>query len=130
MEKKNWFSHAGLAVVCALFLVLSFGCAGTMTGSKSQAAIAIDPPTGKKATAITISGSGFKPQEEVDIVITLGPGQKVGLGTSKVEIIVADDKGEFSVPSAIPRLANPGSYPIEVEGNMGSMFSTTLVVTE
>ena len=41
MEKMNWFSHAGLAVVCALFLVLSFGCAGTMTGGKSQAAITI-----------------------------------------------------------------------------------------
>jgi hypothetical protein len=130
MDKKNWFSKAGLAVVCAFFLVLSFGCAGTMTGDGSKAAITMDPPTGKKSTAITINGSGFKPQEEVDIVITLGPGQKVGLGTTKVEVIVADEKGAFSVPSAIPMNAKPGTYPIEVEGNMGSMFNTTLVVTE
>ena len=130
MKIMNSFSRAGLAIVCAFLLMFTFGCAGTMSSGTDKAAITMDPPTGKKATAITINGSGFQPQEEVDIVITLGPGQKVGLGTSKVEVIVADDKGEFSVPSAIPRLANPGSYPIEVEGNMGSMFNTVLVVIE
>jgi uncharacterized membrane protein len=119
-----------MAIVVASFLIINFGCAGTTTAQVSKASIAIDPPTGKKSTVITINGTGFQPQEEVDIVITLGPGQKVGLGTEKIEIVVADDKGAFSVPSAIPMNAKPGTYPIEVEGNMGSMFNTTLVVTE
>lgn len=131
MTMKNWFSQAAMAIIVAALLIFNFACAGTTTAQPSKASIAIDPPTGKKSTVITINGTGFQPQEEVDIVITLGPGQKVGLGTEKVEIIVADDKGEFSVPSAIPMNAKPGStYPIDVEGSKGSLFSTTIAVIE
>lgn len=132
MNTKIWFSRAGLTIIFASLLVLSFGYTGTMNANSTstKASITIDPPTGKKSTAITINGAGFQPQEEVDVVITLGPGQLVGLGTTKVEIIVADDSGAFSVPSAIPMNAQPGTYSINVEGSKGSVFSTTLTVTE
>lgn len=126
---KKWMTRAGLALLATSFLVLSIGFVG-IAAAGSEAAIAIDPPSGKKATAITITGTGFQPQEEVDVTITLGPGQRVGLGTEKVEIIVADDQGGFSVPSAIPMNAKPGTYPIDVEGSKGSAFITNIVVTE
>jgi len=126
---NKWLSRAGLALLASSFLVLSFSLAEIATAG-SKAAVAIDPPSGKKATAITITGTGFEPQEEVDVVITLGPGQRVGLGTEKIEIIVTDDQGGFSVPSAIPMNAKPGTYPIDVEGSKGSEFSTSIVVTE
>lgn len=130
MSLKRSLVRAGMAVVVSSFLVLNFGCAGNTTGQASKAAIDIEPPTGKKSTAITINGSGFQPQEEVDIVITLGPGKKVGLGTEKVEVIEADANGNFSVPSAIPMNAKAGEYPIDVEGNKGSVVATKIVVTE
>jgi uncharacterized membrane protein len=130
MSVKKSLLRVGLAVIVSSFLFLNFGCAGDTTGGASKAAIDIKPPSGKKSTVIAISGTGFQPQEEVDIVITLGPGKKVGLGTEKVEVIVADDKGNFSVPSAIPMNAKAGEYPIDVEGSKGSVVNTKIVVTE
>jgi hypothetical protein len=126
---KKWLHRAALAMFAASFLVLSFSLVEIATAG-SKAAVVIDPASGKKSTVITITGTGFAPQEEVDVVITLGPGQRVGLGTEKVEMIVADDQGGFSVPSAIPMNAKPGTYPIDVEGSKGSEFSTSIVVTE
>lgn len=128
MVKKLLFRCA-FAMLAVSFLLLSLSFVEVATAG-SNAVVVIDPPSGKKATVISITGTGFEPQEEVDVVITLGPGQKVGLGTAKVEVIVADDQGAFSVPSAIPMNAKPGTYPIDVEGNKGSEFRTSIAVTE
>ncbi len=130
MNMKRRFSQAGLAVLLTSFLVCSLWLAGFAVAEAGKAAITIDPPSGKKSTPITIAGTGFQPQEEVDIVIILGPGQRVGLGTTELEVVVADENGAFSVPSAIPMNAKPGAYEIEVEGNQGSVFNTSIEVTE
>lgn len=128
VEMKNWFIREGKQVMLAALLSITLVCVAKT--AQAGAAVAIEPSSGKKSTPITLAGTGFQPMEEVEIVITLGPGQRVGLGTAKVDVIVADDKGAFSVPSNIPRIAKPGVYPIDVEGNKGSMFSTTIAVTE
>ncbi len=86
----------------------------------AQPTVTITPAKGEPATEITIEGIGFQPKEDIDIVITLDEGEKVGLGTEKVDVITTDDKGMFSVKSGIPINAKPGKHKIEIIGNKGS----------
>lgn len=118
-----------LLAVCTAVFFLAAACAGTAVSKASDAKISITPPSGKERTAITIEGAGFKPGEAVDVTIDLGGGQLVGLGTEKVEEIVADSAGKFKVPSGIPFKAKPGTYKVTAEGNKGSMAKFDLIVT-
>lgn len=95
----------------------------------AQPQVTITPSKGEPATVITIEGKGFKSEEEIDIVITLDEGEKVGLGTEKVDVVKADANGTFSVKSGIPINAKPGKYKIEIIGNKGSVLETTIEVT-
>lgn len=95
----------------------------------AQPQLSITPPKGEPASVITIEGKGFQPDEEIDIVITLDEGEKVGLGTEKVDIIKADANGAFSVKSGIPINAKPGKHKIEIIGSKGSQLETYIEVT-
>ncbi len=75
-----------------------------------------------------ITGDRFVAGEEIDIVMTLGEGVRVGMGTEKVDIIVADSLGSFKVKSAIPSMAKPGIYPVVIEGNKGSRITSSIEV--
>jgi hypothetical protein len=116
-----------LAACTALFFVAA--CAGTAVSKASEGKLSITPPSGKERTAITIEGTGFKSGEAVDITVDLGGGQLVGLGTEKVEAIVADSAGKFKVSSGIPFKAKPGTYKVTAEGNKGTTAKTDLIVT-
>ena len=129
MNRKIRFSKIGLAVIFACLFVVGFGCAGMKKTDAQQASVAIAPPAGVKGTAIIINGAGFHPEEEIDIVLTLGPGERIGLGTAKLDAIMADSNGIFTAESVIPVFAKPGSYDVEVEGNKGNIVNTTLEVT-
>ncbi|MEN2986408.1 MAG: hypothetical protein ABDH16_07125 [Thermodesulfovibrionaceae bacterium] len=94
----------------------------------AQPQITITPSSGEPATVITIEGKGFKPDEEIDIVIILDEGEKVALGTEKVDVIKADANGVFSVKSGIPINAKPGKHKIEIKGNKGSQLETSIEV--
>lgn len=95
----------------------------------AQPQVTVNPPKGEPATVITIEGKGFQPNEEIDILITLDEGEKVGLGTEKVDVIKADGQGNFSVKSGIPINAKVGKHKIEVIGNKGSQFEIFIEVT-
>lgn len=95
----------------------------------AQPQVTITPNKGEPAAVITIDGKGFQPDEEIDIIITIDEGEKVGLGTEKVDVIKADTNGTFSVKSGIPINAKPGKYNIDVIGSKGSQLKTELEVT-
>ncbi len=95
----------------------------------AQPTVTITPSKGAPTTPIKIEGKGFQPNEEIDIIITLDEGEKVGLGTEKVDIVVTNEKGEFSVNSGIPANAKPGSYKINIIGSKGSNAEAKIEVT-
>jgi hypothetical protein len=61
-------------------------------------------------------------------VLIMGPGQRIGLGTEKVDAINADGNGAFTAASNIPSWAKPGTYDVVVEGGNGSIAKTTIEV--
>lgn len=114
-------------------LMLALFALGLMAASASAekaAALVVEPSKGKPKTVITISGSGFKPGEVVDVTVETGPGVINGLGTEKVDAIVADKSGAFSVKSGIPVVAPVGEFTIEAAGDKGSLATHPLVVTK
>ncbi len=129
MKNRILFSRIGAAVILAFFLALAFGCAGMKKTGAEPASVTIAPASGVKGTAITISGEGFYPEEEIDIILTLGPGELIGLGTRTQDVVMSDATGSFTAESAIPVFAKPGRYVVEVEGSKGSLVETTLEVT-
>ena len=128
MKKARLFHRIGTGVIIGCFLAASLSC--SMFQPKGKASVSIDPPIGIPGTAIKITGSGFRAGEEVDIVLILGEGLRIGLGTQKIETITADPNGGFSVASNIPGMAKPGRYGIEVEGSKGSYAKSFLEVVK
>lgn len=109
-----------------LFVLLTF-VFPLFTYAQSQ--VTITPSKGEPATVITIDGKGFKPDEEVDIIITLDEGEKIALGTEKVDMIKADSNGSFSVKSGIPVNAKPGKHKVTIIGNKGTNIEVEIEVT-
>ncbi len=115
--KKNYYISLIILVFCgALFA--------------SNIDVKITPPSGPSLTPISIDGTGFKSGEEIDIILTLNAGEKIGLGTEKVDVITADEKGAISVKTSIPMMAKPGTYKVEIIGSQGSYKELTLTVTD
>jgi hypothetical protein len=124
------FKYVCFIGMIALSTCLILGCAAGTTATKTAEVpkIFIHPDSGKPSAAITIWGTGFKPGEEVDIVMTVGPGEKVALGTEKVEVIKANEHGAFTAKTAIYVRAKPGDYAVEASGSQGSEASEKLTV--
>lgn len=124
---KRYFivNHALSIMVCLSIVLLS----PVGVFASSQAKITIEPSSAEAGAAIKIIGRGFKPGEEVDVLFVLEENMKIGLGTTKVDVITADDKGGFNVEAGIPVNAKPGKYTIEAIGNKDSMTTTTVEVT-
>ncbi len=116
-----------ITFVCIVTLII-LGCAGTQTKS-SNATVEVDPQAANAAATIKVTGKGFQPNEEVDILFVLEETMKIGIGTEKVDVIKADANGNFTVNAAVPMNAKPGKYKIEVIGNKESFASTTIEVT-
>jgi len=123
------FAYARWIVVLAA-VALIIGCAAGTTATKSDDVpkILLSPSSGKASAAITVYGTGFQPGEEIDIVMVVGAGEKVGLGTAKVEAIQANEHGAFTAKTAIYVRAKPGSYVVEASGSKGSEASGKLTV--
>ena len=122
--KSMCFLLSGLLIIMA-------ACATSPGQKQTQAkpTLVITPPSGKARSAITIEGSGFQPQEEVDIVFIAGH-LRHSLGTRKVDVVKANDAGAFKVKSGIPIRTPPGTYTVEAVGNRGSMVTFQLQVTK
>ncbi len=126
MIRNRLITRGPIAFAVVLAVVLALAASAAFAQEKPSVALA--PDKGKAEAALKISGKGFQPNEEVDIVLILGEGLRVGLGTAKVEVVVADDKGAFEAESAVPKMAKPGEYKIEVIGSKGSEASAVLQV--
>lgn len=120
MTIKRYISKILIVVFC-LILPTSVMAQGL--------SVEIIPSSGVPETAIKIIGKGFAPEEEIDILMTIEEGIKIGLGTEKVDVITTDTTGAFTANTAIPRMAKPGQYKIEIIGNKGSQNVVTLEVT-
>ncbi len=94
------------------------------------ASITITPDSGKPKTAIVIEGKGFKPGEKIDVLLKLSEYEIIGLGTRKVDKIIADKTGTFKVKSAIPKMAKPGVYKVVAIGDKGSYAESKIKVTK
>lgn len=118
MKRKVYFSIS-LLIICLFLPTLAMS---------QGASVEITPASGLPETGLKITGKGFQPGEEVDILFILEEGMKIGLGTEKVEVITADAEGSFTANSAIPRMAKPGQYKIEIIGNKGSQTTLSIEV--
>jgi len=114
--------------VCSALILLTLWVAPTFGEKNAQ--LVVRPGSGKPGTVLTISGNGFKAGETVDVVVLAGEGTRLGLGTQKVDAIIADKTGKFSVKSAIPKVLKPGTYDIIAEGDKGSQVKQKLSVTK
>lgn len=110
------------------FSLLLLSCAGVETQQR-MGSVDIAPPSGLAPSDVKITGKGFLPDEEVDILFVLEETAKVGLGTAKVDVIKADATGNFSVPATIPMNAKPGKYKVEIIGGKGTQAATMFEVT-
>jgi len=128
MKERGTFPRVGLAVVLSFILLAVFACAGMQSAGGAKSTVTVTPPSGAKGSEISIAGAGFKAEEEIDIVLIMGPGQRVGLGTEKVDAIHADKSGAFAAKSNIPSWAKPGVYDLVVEGSKGSLVKTSVEV--
>jgi uncharacterized membrane protein len=126
----KYFKYLCFVAIMAAAAGLLLACAAGTTATKSAEVpkIFIHPDAGKASAAITIWGTGFKPGEEIDIVMAVGPGEKVGLGTEKVDAIKANEYGAFTAKTAIYVQAKPGDYVVEASGSQGSEASEKLTV--
>ncbi len=115
-------------ILVSIFALVLMGCAGTKTKT-SNATVEVSPQAVGAAATIKVTGKGFQPNEEVDILFVLEETMKIGIGTEKVDVIKADANGDFTVNAAVPMNAKPGKYKIEVIGNKESYTSTTIEVT-
>ncbi len=124
------FRYACWIGIIAVSACLILGCAAGTTATKTTEVpkIFITPDSGKASAKITIYGTGFKPGEEIDIVMVVGAGEKVGLGTEKVDVIKANAHGAFTAKTAIYVRAKPGNYAVEASGNQGSEAKASLTV--
>jgi len=128
MKGRSNFLKIGLAVLLSFTFMMCFAYADK-PGEGKKSTVTITPSSGVKGAQIDIAGSGFKAGEEIDIVLIMGPGQRIGLGTEKVDAITADKAGMFTAQSNIPSWAQPGTYDIVVEGGEGSLAKSKIEVT-
>lgn len=123
---RNRIGRYGVCMLVMAPFVLGLLVAASAEG----AGLVVNPSKGKPKTVITISGSGFKPGEVVDVTLETEPGVVCGLGTQKVDAIVADNSGAFNVETGIPVVAPIGEFTIEAAGDHGSVATHPLVVTK
>ncbi len=90
--------------------------------------INLNPPKGKPEERLVIRGSGFKPEEGIEIILRLSEHEIVGLGTARVDQIKTDSNGTFEVETAFPAFAKPGVYEIIIFGDKGSQVTSKIEV--
>jgi 5'-nucleotidase len=129
MNKRRSFDAVMTVSALIFFAALVLICPAVVSAQPKEApSVDISPASGAPGTALTITGKGFIPGEEVEVVLILEEGFRVGLGTEKVEAIAADQAGDFNAASAVPLMAKPGQYKIEIEGSKGSQATSSIEV--
>lgn len=114
------------ALIMAVFLSISFLFLPYLL--RAQPMAVAEPPKGKPETKLVIKGSGFKPEEIIEIILKLSEEEKIGLGTTKVDFIKTDLQGNFEAETAFPVFAKPGVYEVLILGDKGSECKLTIEV--
>ena len=125
----------GIMLICSLLLIPALACVPAPPPPPAPppvekiAILSISPASGKAAAIITLDGRHFLPGEEIEVIMIVGE-IRHGIGTLKVDKIVADEKGAFKVKSGIPFKTPPGVYRITATGNKGSVGIFTIEVVK
>lgn len=135
LKTSGYTKGLGIALICCLLLALVVACAPAPKPPppppppppERPANLAIDPTSGKAGAAVKLKGSNFLPDEEVEVVLTVGD-VRHGLGTEKADKIIADKAGAFAVDTGIPVRTPAGSYTIKATGNKGSVGTSSITV--
>ena len=120
--RKKW-----VALACCLLATFIVACA-TMAPKERPATLVIQPASAKAGAVLVIKGYEFLPNEEVEVILTVGDLYH-SLGTGKADVIVANKDGSFEASSGVPVRTPPGTYKVEASGNKGSMgvFNLTVI---
>lgn len=125
-SRVSHMRKVGMVFLCCL-LVLPIFAYAQETPKERPATIIISPASAKERAVIVIQGSQFLPNEEVEVIMTVGDVYH-GLGTAKTDVIVANKDGSFEVSSGIPVKTPPGTYKITAYGNKGSVGNFNITV--
>ncbi|MFC1962357.1 hypothetical protein ACFLWN_04905 [Chloroflexota bacterium] len=133
---SKWFIALVTILLIASFLLV--GCAktpepapaaptGTVTISPTEATIS-------KAFGLTISGSGFQPNERVSLkVLQAVEGQNLGLalGTGPEIYAISDASGNFQTETfgkmRVPPVTPAGTYTLQALGETSGTVATTTI---
>ena len=121
--KKPW-----TVLLCCLLVALVLACV-PRAPKERPATLVIQPAIAKATQVIVIRGSQFLPNEEVEVILSVGDVYH-SLGTEKSDSIVANKNGTFDVSSGIPVRTPPGTYKVEASGNKGSVAVFSMTVTK
>jgi hypothetical protein len=79
--------------------------------------LTLDPTSGPPGSTVLVSGTGFGPSEEIDILFIQNRTRFLGSTTS-------DPSGNFSVDETIPGNADPGDASIRAQGAVSRIRAT------
>lgn len=85
----------------------------------------ISPESGSKNTAISLEGSGFKPEEEIEIILYKTEEEKIFISN-----IFSDDKGKIKFSFFIPSNIGIGYYKIEARGSQRVLWADYYITSE
>jgi hypothetical protein len=129
MPTSPLLRFAAIISVCFLLVAGALGCAGLQEkpGASSPAAsLVITPVSGLPGVVITIRGSGFIPEEKIEVIMVV-EGVPNELGEEPM-VKQANEAGAFKTMSGIPITAQPGVYTVKAVGDKGTQAVAPLEV--
>ena len=114
-----------LARAAVLFAAMSTLMTLGVVRASAAPTLGLDPTSGPSGTYVLVSGTGFGPSEEVDVLfIENGRTQFLNAATS-------DPSGAFSVTVTVPPWATVGTATIRAQGKVSHILDTaTFTVTD
>jgi hypothetical protein len=129
MTILNWvLEKKWMMLLCCLLVAMTLSCV-PKAPKERPATLVIQPASAKAGQVIVIKGYEFLPNEEVEVIMTIGDVYHA-LGTGKADTIVVKKDGTFEVSSGVPVRTSPGTYKVEASGNKGSVGSCNITVVK
>lgn len=126
VKKGSLYIKIGMVLICCVSMVIALACV-PKAAKERPANLTVLPTSAPASAVIIINGYQFLPNEEVEIIMTVGDVHH-SLGTEKTDIVMANGQGSFEVRSGIPIKTPPGTYKITAYGNKGSVGAFNITV--